>query len=221
LSKSKPKRPVDYTLYLVTDRDLSLGRSHVEVVAAAVKGGVSCVQLREKNLDSRDFVDEARKLKQLLDHHALPLIINDRVDVALASGADGVHLGQKDMLVADARRLLGDSAIIGVSAESVEDAIRAEEEGADYIGISPVYATATKTDTATPLGLSGIATIRKRIRLPLVGIGGIHAANVADVVAAGADGIAVISAIVAAPSPEKAARLLRRRMGSPLQNGQQ
>ena len=221
MSKSKPKRPVDYTLYLVTDRDLSLGRSHVEVVAAAVKGGVSCVQLREKNLDSRDFVDEARKLKQLLDHHALPLIINDRVDVALASGADGVHLGQKDMLVADARRLLGDSAIIGVSAESVEDAIRAEEEGADYIGISPVYATATKTDTATPLGLSGIATIRKRIRLPLVGIGGIHAANVADVVAAGADGIAVISAIVAAPSPEKAARLLRRRMGSPLQNGQQ
>lgn len=221
LSKPKRKKPADYSLYLVTDRDLSLGRSQVEVVAAAIKGGVSCVQLREKTLDSRDFVDEARKLKQLLDDHALPLIINDRVDVVLASGADGVHLGQKDMLVADARRLLGDSAIIGVSAESVEDAVRAEEEGADYIGISPVYATATKTDTATPLGLSGIATIRKRVRLPLVGIGGIHAANIADVLAAGADGIAVISAIVAAPSPEDAARLLRRRMGSPLQNRQQ
>jgi len=213
LSKSKRKKPADYGLYLVTDRDLSLGRSHHEVVAAAVKGGVSCVQLREKELDTRDLIEEARHLKQLLEHYGVPLIINDRVDVALAAGADGVHLGQKDMLLADARRLLGDGALIGISAECAEDAVRAEKEGADYIAISPVYASATKTDTAPPLGLSGIGAVRKLVRLPLIGIGGINDANIADVVAAGADGIAVISAIVAAPSPEEAARLLRRRMG--------
>lgn len=212
MSKSNRNKPADYSLYLVTDRDLSLGRSHHEVVAAAVEGGVSCVQLREKKLDTRDFVEEARRLKRLLEDYGVPLIINDRIDVALAAGADGVHLGQKDMLVADARRLLGENAIIGVSAESVEDAVRAEKEGADYIAISPVYATATKPDTAAPLGPSGIGAIRKVVRLPLIGIGGIDDANIADVVAAGADGIAVISAIVAAPSPKEAALLLRRRM---------
>ncbi|MEE4243458.1 MAG: thiamine phosphate synthase [Desulfopila sp.] len=204
------KVAADYSLYLVTDRRLSLGRSNQEVVAAAVAGGVSCVQLREKNLDTRSFVAEAEALMSLLQPLRIPLIINDRVDIALAVGADGVHLGQNDMKIEDARRLLGNSKIIGISAECLDHAVRAEKAGADYIGISPVYATATKADTAPPLGPEGVAEIRRRVRLPLVAIGGIHRENSATVLQAGADGLAVVSAIVQAASPQEAARELLR-----------
>ncbi len=210
-SKKFETMNIDYSLYLVTDRRLSLGRPTAEIVAAAIRGGVSCVQLREKEMSTREFVAEAKALKELLSAAGIPLIINDRVDVALAMGAEGVHLGQSDMHIRDARRLLGKSAIIGISAECLDDALEAAEEGADYIGISPVYATATKSDTAMPLGLDGIAIIRRRVSLPLVGIGGINQENCAEVIGAGADGIAVVSAIVSAPSPEKsAAELLAR-----------
>ena len=196
---------IDYSLYLVTNRDLSCGRSTVEVVEAAVAGGVSCVQLREKHCSTREFITQARALKPFLKSKQIPLIINDRLDVALAVEADGLHLGQQDMTISDARTISGTSLIIGISAESVDDAIRAEKEGADYIGISPVFATPTKSDTAPPLGLEGVKTIRKMIAIPIVGIGGINRHNALSVITAGADGIAVVSAIVGAKNPKDAA----------------
>ena len=202
----------DYSLYLVTDRTLSLGRSTVEVVRAAIRGGVSCVQLREKGCSTREFMDEARLLKALLAGTGVPLFINDRLDVALAVGADGVHLGQNDLAIADARRLVGNRMIIGISAESVADAVRAEAEGADYIGASPVFTTPTKTDTASPLGLDGLRAIRRAVQLPLVAIGGIDADNAAQVLRAGADGLAVVSAIVSAPCPRTAAAAIRQQI---------
>lgn len=200
---------IDYSLYLVTDRGLSRGRSTREIVEAAVTGGVTCVQLREKNLGTRAFIDEALSIRALLKKRSIPLIINDRIDVALAVEADGVHLGQQDMPIGLARKIGGDSLIIGISAESIDDAVRAKREGADYIGISPVFATPTKTDTGPPLGLSGIKEIRRLVDCALVGIGGVNRANAASVIAAGADGIAVVSAVVSAADPGAAARQLR------------
>ena len=202
----------DYSLYLVTDRRLSLGRSTVEVVAAAVSGGVTCVQLREKHCSTREFLEEARRVRELLVGTGVPLIINDRLDVALAVGADGVHLGQNDMHLSDARRLVGERLVIGISAESVADAIRAEAEGADYIGVSPVFTTPTKMDTAPPLGLEGLREIRRAVSLPLVAIGSIRHDNAAEVLRAGADGLAVVSAIVSAPCPRTAAAALRQQI---------
>ena len=202
----------DYSLYLVTDRRLSLGRSTVEVVAAAVSGGVTCVQLREKHCSTREFLEEARRVRELLVGTGVPLIINDRLDVALAVAADGVHLGQNDMHISDARRLVGERLVIGISAESVADAIRAEAEGADYIGVSPVFTTPTKMDTAPPLGLEGLREIRRAVSLPLVAIGSIRHDNVAEVLRAGADGLAVVSAIVSAPCPRTAAAALRQQI---------
>ena len=201
---------VDYSLYLVTDRTLSLGRSSQEIVSAAVRGGVTCVQLREKHCSTREFIREARSLQPLLHRHKIPLIINDRLDVALAIAADGLHLGQSDMHIHDARRLVGKKMLIGVSAENLDDAIVAEQEGADYIGISPVFATKTKADTAAPLGLEGIRRIRRAVALPLVGIGGINSGNVREILSAGTDGVAVVSAIVAAACPETAAADLKK-----------
>lgn len=202
----------DYSLYLVTDRGLSRGRTNCEIVREAIAGGVTCVQLREKNCGTREFIEEARLLKEVLQPLCIPLIINDRLDVALAVGAEGLHLGQQDMAITDARRLAGSSLIIGISAESLADAVRAEAAGADYIGISPVFATATKNDTAAPLGLAGIRRIRAAVSLPLVGIGGIDVDNAAAVLAAGADGLAVVSAIVAADCPRTAASALKQKI---------
>ena len=203
---------MDYSLYLVTDRSLSRGRPNRDIVREAIAGGVTCVQLREKACDTRQFIAEARGLMVLLQSAGIPLIINDRLDVALAVGAQGVHLGQKDMASADARRLVGPGFIIGISAESLADALQAQAEGADYIGISPVFATATKKDTASPLGLEGIRRIRAAVNLPLVGIGGIDEENAAAVISAGADGVAVVSAIVAADCPRTAAATLKQRI---------
>lgn len=199
----------DLSLYLATDRNLSQGRATVDIVRAAVAGGVTCVQLREKNCGTREFVDEARTVRALLTGTGVHLIINDRIDVALAVGADGVHLGQTDMHIADARRIVGRSMLIGISAECLDDAIRAEAQGADYVGISPVFATLTKTDTAPPLGLKGVAAIRAAVSIPLVGIGGVGSANAAQVIHAGCDGVAVVSAIVSALDPKRAAAELK------------
>jgi thiamine-phosphate pyrophosphorylase len=180
----------DFSLYLVTDRRLSLGRSTVEVVAAAVSGGVTCVQLREKHCSTREFLEEARRVRELLVGTGVPLIINDRLDVALAVAADGVHLGQNDMHLSDARRLVGERLVIGISAESVAD----------------------KMDTAPPLGLEGLRAIRRAVSLPLVAIGSIRHDNAAEVLRAGADGLAVVSAIVSAPCPRTAAAALRQQI---------
>jgi thiamine-phosphate pyrophosphorylase len=201
---------IDYSLYLVTDRGLAGGRSNFEVVKAAVEGGATVVQLREKDCSTREFVQQALAIKDFLRNRRIPLIINDRLDVAQAVKADGVHLGQTDMPLEMAKEILGDSMIIGISAESLEDAIAAERGGADYLGVSPIYATPTKTDTAPPLGLAGLREIRKAVRLPLVGIGGLNRQNCAEVIRSGADGVAVVSAIVAADDPEAAATVLKK-----------
>lgn len=205
----KPKN-IDYSLYLVTDRGLARGRSTFEVVKAAVSGGVTCIQLREKDCSTLEFIEQARAIKSFLGARKIPLIINDRLDVALAVGADGVHLGQSDMPLEMAQKIAGPSMLIGISAESVQDAIEAGNGGADYLGVSPIYATPTKTDTAPPLGLPGLREIKKRVKIPLVGIGGLNNSNAAEVIRNGADGVAVVSAIVAADDPETAAMNLKR-----------
>lgn len=197
-------------LYLVTDRASTGRRTLADVVAAAVRGGVTCVQLREKQLNTRDFLAQARALKALLDPHAIPLVINDRIDVALACGAHGVHLGQSDIPVAEARRLLPPRMFIGWSVETMEDVQRSTALPLDYLGVSPIFATPTKTDTPTPWGLDGLQRVRSATLLPLVAIGGIHAGNARDVLSAGADGLAVVSALCAAPNPRAAAAGLRR-----------
>ncbi len=197
-------------LYLVTDRKLSLGRPLAEVVLQAVQGGVAMVQLREKDIATRLFIEEAEHIKQVLAPYDVPLLINDRVDVALAVGADGVHIGQQDMPYPLARQLLGREAIIGLSVETEEDVLAAEDYDLDYLGISPVYETPTKTDTRGSWGLEGVAWVRRVSRHPLVAIGGLKAHNMAEVVRAGAGGIAVVSAICAAEDPRQAAAELNR-----------
>jgi len=201
---------IDYSLYLVTDRGLARGRTPLEIVTAAVHGGATVVQLREKDCSTRDFIEQALAIKEFLKDRGVPLIINDRVDVAQAVKADGVHLGQTDMPLGLAKKILGDSMIVGISAESLQNAIEAEKGGADYLGVSPIYATPTKTDTAPPLGLEGLREIRKAVRLPLVGIGGLNRDNAAVVIRNGADGVAVVSAIVAADDPQTAADELKQ-----------
>ena len=188
-------------LYLVTDRGLCGNRSLEDVAHQALIGGASCIQLREKDVSTRFFVEEARKMKNLTARFRVPLIINDRIDVALASGADGVHIGQDDMPYAEARRIMGPNAIIGLSVETWDDVAEAEALDVNYIGVSPVFATPTKTDTKGNWGLEGLARIKAYSRHPLVAIGGLNASNAEDAVMAGADGIAVVSAICAAPDP--------------------
>ncbi len=208
----KPEN-IDYSLYLVTDCGLSRGRTTIQIVEAALCGGVTCIQLREKTCSTREFITQALSIKNHLKRHNVPLIINDRVDIAQAVNADGVHLGQGDMPIEMAKTILKDSMIIGISAESLEDAVQAEKDGADYIGVSPIYATPTKTDAASPLGLGGLREIRKSVKIPLVGIGGLNRGNAGEVINNGADGVAVVSAIVAADDPEKAARELKKIIG--------
>ncbi len=202
-------RPLEpFALMLVTDRALCGARALESVVREAVSGGVDCVQLREKDLDTRAFVEQAARLKKILDPLGVPLIINDRVDVALAVGAAGVHIGQSDMPVVLVRRLLGPKALIGLSVESWQDVEQAEALDVDYLGVSPVFETSTKTNTRGAWGLEGVARIRAFTQRPLVAIGGLNRSNSADVVAAGAQGLAVVSAICAAPDPTQAAREL-------------
>lgn len=199
-------------LYLVTDQALCRGRTLAEVVDAAVQGGVTCVQLREKELDTREFLAQALALKALLAPRGIPLVVNDRVDVALACRADGVHLGQSDMPPDEARRLLPPEVFIGWSVETPEDVKRSALLPVDYLGVSPVFATPTKTDTKAPWGLEGLRQVRAATGLPLVAIGGIQANNAAAVLGAGADGLAVVSALCSADDPAAAARALHLEM---------
>lgn len=201
-------------VYLVTDAGLSGKRGVLEVMEAALLAGVRTVQLREKTSSTRDFVLLARAAMNLCRRHNAMLLINDRVDVALAAGAHGVHVGQDDMPPADARALLGPRAIIGLSVETEEQVRAAEAQPVDYLGLSPVWSTPTKTDTREEWGLSGVARARSLTRLPLVGIGRIGTENAAEVVRAGADGVAVVSAICSAPDPHLASRELIRAVNS-------
>ncbi len=199
----------DLDLYLVTDPELSLGRSHEYIVSEAVKGGVTMVQLREKNITSRLFYQYAQSLMTLLKPLQIPLIINDRLDIALAVNADGLHIGQSDLPYSVARSLLGKDKIIGLSVETIEQARAANKLDVDYIGLSPVFSTQTKKDINTPLELEGVEEIMSFSKHPSVAIGGIHKGNAASIIQSGANGIAVVSAIVSQEDVQGAAKELR------------
>ena len=203
------KSQIDCTLYLVTDRGLSLGRSNLDIIRAAVAGGVTLVQLREKEATTREFYEEGLKIRECLGEHNIPLIINDRLDIALALDADGVHIGQDDMPVAVARKILGDDKIVGASVFNAAEAREAEAAGADYLGLSPIFVTSTKPGLTVQVGIDGIAPIRQAVRIPLVGIGTMNAGNAFAAVRAGLDGVAVVSAICSHPDPEAAARAIK------------
>ncbi len=203
------ERRIDLSLYLVTDRALSRGRDLLEIVRAAVEGGVTVVQLREKEASTREFYRQGLKIRDFLAEREIPLIVNDRLDLALALEAEGLHLGQDDMPLPVARRLLGPDRIIGVSVFDAAEARRAEEEGADYLGLSPVFLTTTKADLTRAVGIEGIPAVRRSVTIPLVGIGGLGPENAYRAVRAGLDGVAVVSAICASPDPAAAARAIR------------
>jgi len=190
-------------LYLVTDPDLSLGRLEEEVVRRAVAAGVTMVQYRDKGTSTKRMIEKTRQLSDICRPAGLALIVNDRIDVAMAGGADGVHLGQDDMVLADARRLAGDHFIIGISVTTIEEAAKAEKGGADYLGANGVFSTDTKTDLGEPLGLAGVARLASATSLPIVAIGGINDRNAGEVMAAGAHGVAVVSYIVSAENIEE------------------
>ncbi len=195
-------------LYLVTDRDLCLGRSLEQVVHDCLWGGAAVVQLREKDLSTKTFISEAQQIKILLEPYKVPLIINDRIDVAMAVGADGVHIGQEDMPYNLARKLLGPEAIIGLTVENKAQVREAETLDADYLGVSPIFETPTKTDTKGSWGLEGLAWARNNSRHILVAIGGLNEGNTAEAILAGADSIAVVSALCSASDPQRAAERL-------------
>ncbi|HUI13384.1 MAG TPA: thiamine phosphate synthase [Xanthobacteraceae bacterium] len=206
--------PIDLRLNAIVDPERARGRDLAELARLCAQGGATLVQLRDKVNDTRTMVDEARAIKTALAPFGVPLVVNDRVDVALAAGADGVHLGPEDMTVEDARAILGRAAIIGASIKSVEAADAAPLDLIDYVGSGGVYATLSKQQKSPPIGPQGLARIiaalhRRAPKLPAVGIAGIDAGNAAEVIGAGADGVAVISALSQSPDPAGAARTLR------------
>lgn len=201
-------RNIDYTLYLVTDRELMSCPTIEECVERAVAGGVSVVQLREKSCTSREFYELAVRVKKITAALNVPLIINDRIDICLAADADGVHLGQKDIPCAAARKILGRDKIIGVSAALPEEARQAELDGADYLGVGAVFSTSTKSDTR-PVTPEIIRQIRAAVDIPFVAIGGINRNNIVQLYGLGINGAAVVSAVVAQKDIETAAREMR------------
>ncbi|HEY0036541.1 MAG TPA: thiamine phosphate synthase [Longimicrobium sp.] len=196
-------------LIVVTDADCG-GRDLVDVVRAALRGGAPAIQLRMKDGAARDMVEMAHALLAETRPAGAQLFVNDRVDVAVIAGADGAHVGQDDLPVGAARRVSPPGFLLGVSAESVELALQAEAEGADYVGVGPVYATGSKADAGEPIGLGRIAEVASAVKIPVVGIGGIAIGNARAVVQSGAAGVAVISAVMRADDPESAARELLR-----------
>jgi thiamine-phosphate pyrophosphorylase len=201
-------RRFDLSVYLITDPVLTGARSVTEVVEMAIAGGATMVQYRNPDDKTRILVDEARAILALTKPAKVPFIVNDRIDVALAIGADGVHVGQADMRVADVRRLIGPAPIVGLSITSEADLDVSDFGGVDYLGVGPVFATSTKPDAAPPINVGGLEAIVARTKIPIVAIGGLHAGNAADAITAGAAGVAVVSAICAAPDPTAATREL-------------
>ncbi len=191
-------------LYLVTDRDIIGNKDLYTLVKEAVKGGVTMVQLREKECSTAEFLKLALELKELLEPLKIPLIINDRVDIALASNADGVHIGQSDMPYKVARALLGPDKIIGLSVESIEDVLAANELDVEYIGISPIFSTNTKLDIKEPFGIEGAKEASKLSKHRIVAIGGINKGNCREIIDLGIEGVAVVSAILCAPDAKLA-----------------
>ncbi|PKN36028.1 MAG: thiamine phosphate synthase [Deltaproteobacteria bacterium HGW-Deltaproteobacteria-19] len=195
---------IDYGLYLVTDRRWLMGRDLVACIEEAILGGVTVVQLREKDVDSRSFFLLAGRMKALTDRYGIPLIVNDRLDIALAVGAAGVHLGLDDLPVATVRKILGPGKIVGASAATVEEAQRFEKEGADYLGVGAVFETATKLGNES-VSFDDLRSIKRAVNIPVVAIGGIKAENAGAVMKMGVDGVAVVSSILAMPDVREAA----------------
>jgi len=201
------RQNMDFTLYLVTDRRWLGERTLWDGVEEAILGGVTLVQLREKEISSKEYLELAQKVKTVTDRHNIPLIINDRIDIALAIDADGVHLGPEDLPVPLARKLLGDGKIIGSSAASVDEALLFQAQGADYLGVGAVFPTATKRGTEK-VGLEDLRGIKSAVHIPVVAIGGIKAENAKPVMETGVDGVAVVSAIMDQTDIREAARQL-------------
>ncbi len=199
-------------LYLVADPEHCGDRPFLQVVAAALSGGVSAVQLRDKHASARELLAVGGEMRRIAHSHSASFFVNDRPDLALALEADGVHVGPEDIPPAEARRLLTKPRLLGVSAGNLQEALSAQEFGADYLGVGPVFPTFTKQDAGEPVGLESLSKIAAAVRIPVVGIGGITVENAASVMEAGCAGVAVVSALMGAPNPEDAARALRARV---------
>lgn len=202
------KRKVDYTLYLVTDRELMSTEKLETAVEEAIEGGVTMVQLREKSASSKEFYEQAVRIKEITEHYGVPLIINDRIDIALAVGADGVHIGQSDLPAVATRKIIGRDMILGVSASSVGEALQAQIDGADYLGVGAMFHTGTKKD-AQIVSMEELKRIRQAVRVPIVAIGGINRENAALFRETKIDGLAVVSAIISKPDIKGAAAELK------------
>lgn len=198
-----------FDLYVVTDAGLSKGRSDAEVARLAYEGGADAVQLRMKNVGKKEMLEQANLIRKTADDLCRFFFVNDNVEVALESGADGVHIGQDDMPLEKARDILGEAAIIGVSVDNVEQAIAAQEGGADYVGVGSIFRTSTKPDAKQSVGLGAIYEVRQAVDIPIVAIGGINRGNIQDVIRAGADSAAVVSAVVAQDDVKAVAHELR------------
>lgn len=202
------KNKIDYTLYLCTDRGLMSCETIEQSVERGIMGGCSVVQLREKDCSSREFLELALRVKKITRKYNVPLIINDRLDIALLVGADGVHLGQSDLPCKEVRKLAGDDFIIGVSAAAVDEAVKAQADGADYLGVGAMYQTATKTNTR-PVTIEKLKEIISSVNIPIVAIGGINLKTIPDFQGVNLNGFAVVSAVVASQDIELAAKNLR------------
>jgi thiamine-phosphate pyrophosphorylase len=205
---------IDFNLYLITDRKGCTGRDLLTVVGKALEGGVKAIQLREKDLPARDLYDLALEMRELTGRFGARLFVNDRIDIAMAVDADGVHLGESGMTANIARKLLEKGKLIGVSCHSLESALSAQEKGADFITCGPVFHTPSKAAYGEPLGLSLLAGVARSIIIPVFAIGGIKRGNIGEVMAAGAKGVALISAIIAAEDPEGEAEILLSLIGT-------
>jgi thiamine-phosphate diphosphorylase len=205
-------KPLDLSVYVILDRRFLRGRSLLDVARAVLRGGATILQLREKEGATREMIELARGLLEVTREAGVPLIINDRADVALAVGAEGVHVGPDDLPPEVARRLMGPERVVGFSAGTVEEALAGQQAQVDYLGVGDVFGTRTKPDAGEPIGVEGLRSIAAAVRIPVVAIGGVTAENAAQAIRAGAAGVAVISAVLSAPDPEEATRELARRV---------
>jgi thiamine-phosphate pyrophosphorylase len=200
---------MNFDLYVITDEQIGLQRTHAEIAGLAIAGGADAIQLRDKSCSSRELIRIGRVIREITRRSATLFIVNDRLDVALACGADGVHLGQGDMHTDVARQIAPPGFIIGVSVSTVDEAFLAEEEGADYVALSPTFSTGSKQDAGPGHGLSMLREIHRKVCVPVIAIGGINRENIPEVIDAGADGVAVLSAVVGAVDITAAARELK------------
>lgn len=204
----KLNKNIDYSLYLVSDRNVLKGKDFIKSLEEAILGGVTLIQLREKNANSLEFYELAVKVKELTAKYDIPLIINDRLDIAMAVDAEGVHVGQNDMPANVARNIIGEDKILGVSVSTLEEAKKAVDDGADYIGVGALFPTDTKTD-ANSVSLDQIKNIKENINIPVVGIGGINKSNIKSAKDTGIDGVAVVSAILGEKNIKEASEKLK------------